>query len=185
MKNEEMALLFSEATPYIQKYHGKTMVIKYGGNAMINETLKNAVMNDLVTLTLLGVRVVLHLNAHHLGLMDGKAGRQLKGVLHIFVVALTIGLHPQGVDGRSLALVQHPALQVGGIRRKAHHTAQCIQFAYQRAFCRASDAGVAGHIADGVQTHGKDSRFCAQHSSCVGGFDARMASADDDDIIIS
>ena len=59
MKNEEMALLFSEATPYIQKYHGKTVVIKYGGNAMVNETLKNAVMNDLVTLTLLGVRVVL------------------------------------------------------------------------------------------------------------------------------
>ncbi len=59
MKNEEMALLFSEATPYIQKYHGKTVVIKYGGNAMVNATLKQAVMNDLVTLTLLGVRVVL------------------------------------------------------------------------------------------------------------------------------
>ena len=68
MKNEEMALLFSEATPYIQKYHGKTMVIKYGGNAMINETLKNAVMNDLVTLTLLGVRVVLvHVESHFAG----------------------------------------------------------------------------------------------------------------------
>lgn len=51
MKNEEMALLFSEATPYIQKYHGKTLVIKYGGNAMVNEELKLAVMNDLVTLT--------------------------------------------------------------------------------------------------------------------------------------
>ena len=49
----------------------------------------------------------------------------------------------------------------------------------------AANAGVTGHIADGVQTHGKDSRFCAQHSSCVGGFDARMAGADDDDIIIS
>ena len=59
MKNEQMALLFSEATPYIQKYHGKTLVIKYGGNAMVNDTLKLAVMNDLVTLTLLGVRVVL------------------------------------------------------------------------------------------------------------------------------
>ena len=46
MKNEEMALLFSEATPYIQKYHGKTLVIKYGGNAMVNEELKLAVMND-------------------------------------------------------------------------------------------------------------------------------------------
>ena len=59
MKNEQMALLFSEATPYIQKYHGKTLVIKYGGNAMVNDMLKLAVMNDLVTLTLLGVRVVL------------------------------------------------------------------------------------------------------------------------------
>ena len=59
MKNEQMALLFSEATPYIQKYHGRTLVIKYGGNAMVNDTLKLAVMNDLVTLTLLGVRVVL------------------------------------------------------------------------------------------------------------------------------
>ena len=59
MKNEQMALLFSEATPYIQKYHGKTLVIKYGGNAMVNDTLKLTVMNDLVTLTLLGVRVVL------------------------------------------------------------------------------------------------------------------------------
>ena len=39
MKNEQMALLFSEATPYIQKYHGKTLVIKYGGNA-INDMLK-------------------------------------------------------------------------------------------------------------------------------------------------
>ena len=52
MKNEQMALLFSEATPYIQKYHGKTLVIKYGGNAMVNDDLKLAVMNDLVTLTL-------------------------------------------------------------------------------------------------------------------------------------
>ena len=59
MKNVEMAQLLSEATPYIQKYHGTTMVVKYGGNAMINEELKSAVMNDLITLTLLGVRVVL------------------------------------------------------------------------------------------------------------------------------
>ena len=48
MKNEEMARLFSEATPYIQKYHGKTMVVKYGGNAMINEEhLRRARHHDL------------------------------------------------------------------------------------------------------------------------------------------
>ena len=30
-----------EALPYIQKFSGKTVVIKYGGNAMINEELKS------------------------------------------------------------------------------------------------------------------------------------------------
>ena len=59
MKNEQMALLFSEATPYIQKYHGKTMVIKYGGNAMIDEELKQAVMSDIVLLSQVGIKVVL------------------------------------------------------------------------------------------------------------------------------
>ena len=128
---------------------------------------------------------VFHLKAHHLGLMDGKAGREFKGVLHVFVVALAVGLNAQGMNGRAFALVQHPALQVGGIRRQTHHAAKGIQFTHQRSFCSAADAGIAGHIADGVQTHGKDGRFCAQHSSCMGGFDARMAGADDDDIIIS
>ena len=57
--NPQRAKVLVHALPYIQEYSGKIVVIKYGGNAMINETLKNAVMNDLVTLTLLGVRVVL------------------------------------------------------------------------------------------------------------------------------
>ena len=79
MKNEEMAKLFSEATPYIQKYHGKTMVIKYGGNAMINEDLKSAVMNDLVTLCLLGVRVCLvHGGGPAINEMLGKIGHESK-----------------------------------------------------------------------------------------------------------
>ena len=75
MKNVEMAQLFSEATPYIQKYHGKTLVIKYGGNAMVNGALKLAVMNDLVTLTLLGVKVVLvHGGGPAINAMLGKLG---------------------------------------------------------------------------------------------------------------
>lgn len=79
MKNEQMALLFSEATPYIQKYHGKTLVIKYGGNAMVNDDLKLAVMNDLVTLTLLGVRVVLvHGGGPAINSMLKKVGKESK-----------------------------------------------------------------------------------------------------------
>ena len=48
-----------EAMPYLQKYAGKTVVIKYGGNAMINEQLKDAVMHDVVLLQLLGMKPVL------------------------------------------------------------------------------------------------------------------------------
>ena len=128
---------------------------------------------------------VLHFQRHHLGLMDGQTRGLFQRVLHVFVVAAAVGLHPQRVHGGAFALVQHPALQIGGICRQTHHAAQRVHLPHQRALGGAANAGVAGHIADGVQTHGKDGCFCAQHSSCMGGFDARMASADDDDIIIS
>ena len=39
----DQAKVLIEALPYIQKYYGKTVVIKYGGGAMIDEELKNAV----------------------------------------------------------------------------------------------------------------------------------------------
>lgn len=47
------------ALTYIQKYLGKTVVIKYGGNAMQSERLKDAVMKDLIQLAGMGIRVVL------------------------------------------------------------------------------------------------------------------------------
>lgn len=81
MKNEEMALLFSEATPYIQKYHGKTMVIKYGGNAMISDELKAAVMQDMVLLSTVGIRVVLvHGGGPEINAMLKKLGKESRFV---------------------------------------------------------------------------------------------------------
>lgn len=57
----EKANILIEALPYIQKFHGKTVVIKYGGNAMINEDLKRAVMNDVILMKLVGMNpVVVH-----------------------------------------------------------------------------------------------------------------------------
>lgn len=55
------AEILIEALPYIQKLHGKTVVIKYGGNAMINDELKNSVMEDITLLKFIGVNpVVVH-----------------------------------------------------------------------------------------------------------------------------
>lgn len=50
-----------ESLPYIQKFYGKTVVIKYGGNAMINEELKHSVAEDITLLKYVGVNpIVVH-----------------------------------------------------------------------------------------------------------------------------
>ena len=54
----ERAQVLAEALPYIQKYNGKTVVVKYGGNAMISEALRQAVISDIILLHLVGIRVV-------------------------------------------------------------------------------------------------------------------------------
>ena len=54
----QQAQTLVEALPYIQKFTGKTIVIKYGGNAMISEELRKAVMSDIILLSLVGIRVV-------------------------------------------------------------------------------------------------------------------------------
>ena len=59
ISNAHRAEILTQALPYIQKYYGKTIVVKYGGNAMINEELKLQVMEDIVLLHLIGVNVVL------------------------------------------------------------------------------------------------------------------------------
>ena len=57
----EKANILIEALPYIQKFNGKTMVIKYGGNAMINDALKEHVMEDVTLLKYIGINpVVVH-----------------------------------------------------------------------------------------------------------------------------
>lgn len=58
-KNLEKARVFIECLPYVQKFHGKTIVVKYGGNAMLNEELKEAVFRDIILMNLIGIRTVL------------------------------------------------------------------------------------------------------------------------------
>ncbi|MDD1702490.1 MAG: acetylglutamate kinase [Methanoregula sp.] len=56
MKREDVLM---EALPYIQQFHGKTIVIKLGGHAMVDpEVLENAI-KDAVLLHYVGIRVVL------------------------------------------------------------------------------------------------------------------------------
>ena len=54
----DRAQVLVEALPYIQRYYGKTIVVKYGGNAMISNELRKAVINDIILLKLVGINVV-------------------------------------------------------------------------------------------------------------------------------
>ena len=56
-----VAQVLSEALPYIQRFTGKTIVVKFGGNAMIDEDLKNSFARDIVMMKLVGMSpVVVH-----------------------------------------------------------------------------------------------------------------------------
>jgi acetylglutamate kinase len=51
--------VLSEALPYIQKFAGRTVVVKYGGAAMKDSTLKDRVIRDLIFMSCVGIRPVL------------------------------------------------------------------------------------------------------------------------------
>lgn len=48
-----------EALPYIQRFHGKTIVVKYGGSAMVDHQLKKNVIRDVALLKLVGFRPII------------------------------------------------------------------------------------------------------------------------------
>ena len=53
------ALTLVEALPWLERFHGKTVVIKFGGNAMVDEELKAAFAQDVVFLRYAGLRPVI------------------------------------------------------------------------------------------------------------------------------
>ncbi|MBQ0719608.1 MAG: acetylglutamate kinase [Gammaproteobacteria bacterium] len=55
----QTANILTEALPYIQKFTGRTLVIKFGGNAMIDEQLKQSFARDIVLMKLVGINPVI------------------------------------------------------------------------------------------------------------------------------
>lgn len=58
-KFQDKAHVLIEALPYIQRFHGKVIVIKYGGAAMADEVLKESVMRDIALLKSVGLQPVI------------------------------------------------------------------------------------------------------------------------------
>ncbi|MDG6256488.1 MAG: acetylglutamate kinase [Methanomicrobiaceae archaeon] len=56
MKREDV---LTEALPYIQKFHGRRVVIKLGGHAMVDPAILDTVIQDIVLLRYVGMQVVI------------------------------------------------------------------------------------------------------------------------------
>ncbi len=114
------AAVLTEALPWLEEFHGKTVVIKYGGNAMVDDQLKHAFAEDIVFLRYAGLRpVVVHGGGPQISSMLDRLGidSEFKGGLRVTspeamdVVRMVL----VGQVGRELVglLNQHGPLAVG------------------------------------------------------------------------
>ncbi|AOU96712.1 acetylglutamate kinase [Acidihalobacter yilgarnensis] len=66
-----------EALPYIQRFAGKTIVIKYGGNAMVDDRLKRSFARDIVLMKHVGINpVVVHGGGPQIGRLLERLGKE-------------------------------------------------------------------------------------------------------------
>ncbi|PZS38820.1 MAG: acetylglutamate kinase [Pseudonocardiales bacterium] len=71
----QKAAVLAEALPWMQRFHGTTVVIKYGGHAMLDDELKCAFAQDMVFLRLAGLRpVVVHGGGPQINAMFERLG---------------------------------------------------------------------------------------------------------------
>jgi len=72
-----VAHVLSEALPYIQRFSGRTIVIKYGGNAMEDEALKAGFARDIVMMKTVGINpVIVHGGGPQIGDLLKRLGKQ-------------------------------------------------------------------------------------------------------------
>jgi acetylglutamate kinase len=138
--SQATATALVEALPWLERFHGRTVVVKYGGNAMTDESLRVAFAQDVVFLRYAGIRVVVvhgggpQINAHldRLGIeqtfagglrvttpetMDvvrmvlvGQVQREIVGLLNAHG-PFAVGL--SGEDGRLMTAARRPGLVDG------------------------------------------------------------------------
>jgi acetylglutamate kinase len=110
---QEKAGVLAEALPYLQRFHGKIVVIKYGGNAMIDEQLKQAFAQDMVFLRLAGIQpVVVHGGGPQISAMLERLGLpgEFRGGLRVTT--------PETIDVVRMVLVGQVGRELVGLINK-------------------------------------------------------------------
>ena len=101
----EVARVLTTALPYIQRFAGKTVVIKYGGNAMVDEALKRGFARDVTLMKAVGLNpVVVHGGGPQIGSLLERLGKQTE-----FIDGMRV------TDGETMDVVQ---MVLGGLVNK-------------------------------------------------------------------
>ena len=75
------AKVLAEAMPYIQRFQGRTVVVKYGGAAMEGDALKSSFARDVVLMKLVGMNpVVVHGGGPQIGRLLERIGKETRFV---------------------------------------------------------------------------------------------------------
>jgi acetylglutamate kinase len=75
------ARILAEALPYIQRFKGRTIVVKYGGNAMVDESLKAGFARDVTLLKAVGINpVIVHGGGPQISELLKKIGKESRFV---------------------------------------------------------------------------------------------------------
>ncbi|EME21891.1 acetylglutamate kinase [Rhodococcus triatomae] len=77
LTSSQKAYVLAEALPWLQRFHGKVVVVKYGGNAMVDDELKAAFAQDMAFLRTVGIHpVVVHGGGPQINAMLGRLGME-------------------------------------------------------------------------------------------------------------
>jgi acetylglutamate kinase len=114
--HSETARVLTEALPYIQKFHGKIIVIKYGGSAMLEERLRRHFAKDVVLMKYVGIHpVVVHGGGPQIGETLKRLGKESRFVKGMRVTdAETMEVVEMVLAGKLNKDLVHSILRQGG-----------------------------------------------------------------------
>lgn len=107
---QDKATTLVEALPWLERFHGKVVVVKYGGNAMTDDVLRKAFADAIVFLRLAGLKpVVVHGGGPQISMMLGRLGivSEFRGGLRV--------TSPEAMDVVRMVLVGQVGRELVGL----------------------------------------------------------------------
>jgi acetylglutamate kinase len=136
------AAALTEALPWLERFHGRTVVVKYGGHAMADPALRESFAEDVVFLRYAGIRVVIV----HGGGPQINAHLDRLGIDQVFAGGLRVTT-PETMDVVRMVLIGQVQRDIVGLLNQHGPFAVGISGEDARLFVAAR----RGAVVDGVE----------------------------------